>query len=110
MPVHLIFLFLFQSSLAFAFSYFIARIILSGSKDSTRQRVERGLRVIRRIVVALALVLPFLMFIAYYQSLPEGQPTSLAVWPAAWIFMILAAVAIAITIALARPSKGESAI
>jgi hypothetical protein len=105
MPVHLIFLFLFQSGLAFAFSYFIARIVLSGARESSREGLLRGIRMVRLIVGGLCLILPVLMFVAYYQSLPEGKPASLALWPAAWIFMILGAVVAALTLAMRLPAR-----
>ncbi|MFO7723965.1 MAG: hypothetical protein R6V45_00330 [Oceanipulchritudo sp.] len=108
MPVHLIFLFLFQSGLAFAFSYFIARIVLGGVDKEAPEGIKRGIRIIRRIACGACLILPPLMFLAYFQSLPEGQPAALAVWPAAWILMILAAVVLALTIALHQASKGDA--
>lgn len=104
MPVHLIFLFLFQSGLAFAFTYFIARLVVSGDEPEARQRILRGLRIVRRIVMGFAVVLPPILFFAYYQSLPEGAAASIAVWPAAWILMILAAVLLALLLA-GRPLK-----
>ncbi|HKJ91451.1 MAG TPA: hypothetical protein VJ960_09990 [Oceanipulchritudo sp.] len=108
MPVHLIFLFLFQSGLAFAFSYFIARIVLGGSEKDPPERIKRGIRTVRRIAAGACLILPPLMFIAYFQSLPEGKPTALAIWPAAWILMILAAVVLALSIALRQAAQGTS--
>ena len=108
MPVHLIFLFLFQSGLAFAFSYFISRIVLGGGDKEPPEGIQRGLRTIRLIAVGASLILPPLMFIAYFQSLPEGKSTALALWPAAWIFMILAAVVLALSIALRQATKGAS--
>lgn len=108
MPSHLIFLFLFQSGLAFAFSYFIARILLGGSSEDNLPKLLRGIRLIRLLVLAFCVVLPPVMFAAYFKSLPEGKPASLALWPAAWIFLILLAVVLALTIAIrqkgAKPS------
>ncbi|HSH10012.1 MAG TPA: hypothetical protein VK995_06460 [Oceanipulchritudo sp.] len=102
MGVHLIFLFLFQGGLAFAFTYFIARILLGGSEGEGRKRMIGGMRKIRLIVFAMAVILTPSMFFAYYKSLPEGQPVSLAVWPAVWILVILLAVILALQIALHR--------
>jgi hypothetical protein len=100
MPAHLIFLFLLQSGLAFAFSLFIARILLGGSRGDGRLKLLRGIRAIRIAVIGLALLLSPALFLAYRMSLPEGQPASLALWPAVWIFCILAAVALALTLAI----------
>lgn len=105
MPIHLIFLFLFQSGLAFAFSYFIARIIISSSQPDAREGLLKGIRLIRLIVVGFCIVLPPLMFFAYLNSLPEGKSTAVAAWPAAWILMILLAVVLALSIAIWRPVK-----
>ena len=95
----LIFLFLFQSGLAFAFSYFIARIMIGNSVGESRQRMVRAMRKIQWIAAALALFMAPAMFFAYLKSLPEGQPVSLAVWPAVWILMILLAVIVALGLA-----------
>ena len=108
MSFHLIFLFLFQSGLAFAFSYFIARILLGSNEAEGRGRMLAGMRKVRIGVLLMALVLPPVMFAAYYKSLPEGKSVSLAVWPAAWIGMILLAVVIALSIAMARKPGGET--
>lgn len=104
MPVHLLFLFLFQSALAFAFSYFIARIIISGSEEDSRESLLCGIRKVRNIALAGSAILPAAMFVAYYNSLPEGQPAAIALWPAGWIFMIMLAVVVALTIAARRKS------
>jgi len=106
MSVHLIFLFLFQGGLAFAFSFFIARIILSGSDGLARTNLVRGIRKIRMIVLAAVVLLPPAMFLAYYKSLPEGKSTSLAVWPAVWILVILLAVLLALSLAM-RPKESK---
>ena len=102
MSAHLIFLFLFQSGLAFAFSYFITRILLGGNEGTARESMLAGMRKIRLVVAAFAIILPLAMFVAYLKSLPEGKSLSLAVWPAVWIFMILAAVILALSLAMAR--------
>jgi hypothetical protein len=107
MPVHLIFLFLFQSALAFAFSYFIARIIISGSEDESRESLLRGIGKVRNIALAGSVILPAAMFVAYYNSLPEGQPASMALWPAGWIFMIMLAVVIALSLAGRLPNTAR---
>jgi cytochrome bd-type quinol oxidase subunit 2 len=103
MPVHLLFLFLLQSGLAFAFSFFIARILLNGSKAEGRDKLLAAIRIVRKVVAALALILSPALFFAYYNSLPEGQSAVLALWPAVWIFLILAAVVLALTLAIWRP-------
>lgn len=102
MSVHLIFLFLFQSGLAFAFSYFIARILLGSNEAESREGMLAGMRKIRALVAILTLVLPPVMFVAYFKSLPEGKSISLAIWPAVWIGMILLAIVLALTIAMLR--------
>ncbi len=102
MGVHLIFLFLFQSGLAFAFSFFIARIMLGGNKGEARESLKRGIRKIQWIVGGVALVLTPAIFFAYLESLPEGQPVSMAVWPAVWILMILAAIVLALGLAVLK--------
>lgn len=107
MPAHLIFLFLFQSALAFAFSYFIARIIISGSEQESRDKLLRGIGRIRNIALAGTVILPAAMFVAYYNSLPEGKPATIALWPAGWIFMIMLAVVLALSLA-ARGRKPAS--
>lgn len=104
MSVHLIFLFLFQGGLAFAFTYFIARVLLGGA-DQDGSRMAGGIRKIRLVVLGSALVLPLAMFAAYYKSLPEDASTSLALWPAAWILVILLAVVAALSLALQRADK-----
>lgn len=99
MPFHLIFLFLLQSGLAFAFSFFIVRIILGGSEGESREKSRTVIRKTRNVVLGFSVILPPVMFFAYYKSLPPGQSTSLAVWPAAWILMILGAVVLALSVA-----------
>ncbi|MEX0326059.1 MAG: hypothetical protein AB3N33_08235 [Puniceicoccaceae bacterium] len=108
MSAHLIFLFLFQSGLAFAFSYFITRILLGGNEGSSRESMLTGIRKIRLVVAAFTVILPLAMFFAYMKSLPEGKSLSLAVWPAVWIFMILAAVILALTMAMRSKPAGPS--
>jgi len=105
MGVHLIFLFLFQGGLAFAFTYFIARILLGGGDSEARERIIGGMRKIQLIVAALAVIMTPAMFFAYFKSLPEGQPVSLAIWPAVWILIILLAVILALQIAMHRPHR-----
>lgn len=100
MSFHLIFLFLFQSGLAFAFSFFIARIMLSGSDAESLPRFRKIMTVVGGITLAGCLILPPLMFFAYYKALPEGQPASIAIWPAVWIFMILASVVLALSLVI----------
>lgn len=105
MSFHLIFLFLFQSGLAFAFSFFIARIMLSGSDAESLPQLRKILLVVDGITLLACLILPPLMFFAYNKALPEGQPTSIAVWPAVWIFMILAGVVLALSLVIWRSAS-----
>jgi hypothetical protein len=108
MSFHLLFLFIFQSGLAFAFSYFITRVLLGGHGGDSRESMIAGIRKIRWVVAASALILPPAMFYAYYKSLPEGQSIALAIWPAVWILMILLAVMLALTVAMMRKPVGPS--
>lgn len=105
MSFHLIFLFLFQSGLAFAFSYFIAKIVVSGCGEEALPGLRRGLRWIALIVLTCAIALPPVMFYAYYKALPEGKPASIALWPAVWIFMILGAVVLALTLVIWKSGR-----
>ena len=100
MPVHLIFLFFFQGGLAFMFTYVLAAVLLRARDKDSRERAVRGIRRIRLIILGATTVLPVAMFAAYYGSLPEGKSYTVALWPAAWIFVILMAVVIALTIAI----------
>lgn len=109
MPVHLVFLFLFQSGLAFAFTFFIGRVILGGSTAESAERIKSGMRKMRLLALLLAVLLAPVFFIAYYKSLPEGKSWTLAAWPAAWIFMILFAVVIALTLVIRSPDKRPEA-
>ncbi len=104
MPVHLIFLFFFQGGLAFMFTYVLATVLLKTRDRDSRQQAIRGIRRIRLIILGAMLVLPVAMFAAYYGSLPEGKSYTVALWPAAWILVILLAVAIALTIAIRKKS------
>lgn len=99
MPAHLVFLFIFQSGLAFAFSYFICRLILRGADPARRPGLLRIVQRIRTVFLSAALILPPAMFLAYYKSLPDGQPGSIAAWPAAWMLLILLAVPLALWLA-----------
>jgi hypothetical protein len=109
MSFHLIFLFLFQSGLAFAFSYFIAKIVVSGCEEESLPGLRRGLRWIALITLACSIALPPVMFYAYYKALPEGKPASIALWPAVWIFMILAAVVIALSLVIWKSGRQPEA-
>ena len=106
MSAHLIFLFIFQSGLAFAFSFFITRVLLGGNEGESRESLLVGIRKIRLVVLASAVLLPPAMFLAYYKSLPEGESISLAIWPAVWILMILLAVIGALSLAMQRKPGG----
>ena len=105
MPVHLIFLFFFQGGLAFMFTFALASVLLKTQGTEERERAVSGIRRIRLIILGTALVLPAAMFAAYYGSLPEGKPYTIALWPAAWILVILLAVIAALSIAIR--SKGD---
>lgn len=93
MSAHLIFLFLFQGGIAFGFSYFIVRVMMGGLGDHARKRMVAAIRKIRLLILGTAVIFPLAMFSAYYKSLPEEQPISLAIWPAIWILVILLALA-----------------
>lgn len=108
MPAHLVFLFLFQSGLAFAFSYFICRLILRGSNTASRPGLLRIVRRVRSLFLIAAFILPPAMFMAYYKSLPEGEPGSIAAWPAVWMLLILLAVPTALWMA-GRNLPGQNA-
>ena len=105
MSPHLIFLFLFQGGLAFAFSYFIVRVLLGGSDPAGRENILKGMKTIRKLLIVCTLILPAAMFAAYFKSLPEDASISLAVWPAVWIFVIMAALIAAMSMAMNRPDK-----
>jgi len=100
MSAHLIFLFFFQGGLAFAFSYFIVRVLLGGLDQDRRVQMIQGMRKIRLMVIFASLILPVAMFGAYYKSLPEGQSVALAVWPAVWILVIMAALVTGISLGM----------
>ena len=106
MPFHLIFLFLFQSGLALAFTYFISRVLLGSAEGENPERVKAGMRKVSIGVGVLMIFLPVVMFFAYFKSLPEGKSFTLALWPALWIFMILLGIVLGIVLALVRkPSE-----
>ena len=109
MSAHLIFLFFFQGGLAFAFSYFLVKVLLGGLDDERHKRMVRGIKMIRLLVIFSGLILPLAMFGAYYKSLPEGQSVALAIWPAVWILVILLALVIGITIGM-RSKPGNQNI
>ncbi len=97
MSAHLIFLFLFQGGIAFAFSYFIVRVLLGGLDVDGRRRMVAGIRKIRMLILGASILFPLAMFAAYYKSLPAEQPVSLAIWPAVWILVILLALVTGLT-------------
>lgn len=109
MSFHLIFLFLFQSGLAFAFSFLIAKIVVSGCEPESLPGLRRGLRWIALLTLACAIALPPVMFFAYYKALPEGKPASIALWPAVRIFMILGAVVLALSLVIWKSGDKHSA-
>jgi hypothetical protein len=107
MTSHLLFLFLFQGGIAFAFTYFIARVLLDGLAGEARDRMLKGMGKVRLLMIACALFFPAAMFGAYYKSLPEGESTGLALLPALWILVIMLALVAGLTLAMLRPQKTE---
>ena len=61
--------------------------------EQARERTVAGMRKIRLLILGTSVIFPLAMFSAYYKSLPDGQPVSLAIWPAVWILVILMALA-----------------
>lgn len=102
----LLLVFLFQSGLAYAFSYFVCRMV-TGDPDA-RADTKIVLLKVRTGFIFLSLLLPSAMFLAFWFSLPEGRPATMAALPALWLFLILAAVVVAITRAV-RKFDAESA-
>lgn len=84
------------------FSFVLASVLLNNRDSESRQRIARGVRWVRAIALGSSAVLPVAMFAAYYGSLPEGQSYTVALWPAAWILVILMAIVIALSIAIHR--------
>jgi len=105
MSVHLLFLFFLQCGLAFAFTYFITRIVLKEDPNSDPMRTIAAVRKVRNIIAIITVIIPPAMYAAYYKSLPMGQPTTVAIWPSVWIFMILLALVLALTIAMGKHQK-----
>jgi hypothetical protein len=108
MSAHLIFLFFFQGGLAFAFSYFIVRVMVTGLNQDGRDRMIKGMNKIMLLGILASVVLPLAMFGAYYKSLPEGQSIALAIWPAIWILVIMVALLIGISMGMrAKPNNKQ---
>ena len=108
MSGQLILLFLFQAGLALAFTWFISRVLIGDAAGEARERLQRVLCRARLAVLALAALLPAVLFAVYARSLPEDQPLALALWPALWMLLILTGVAAGLTLALrARAGKEE---
>lgn len=84
------------------FTYVLASVLLQTRDADSRQRAVHGIRKIRLIIIGASLLLPVAMFAAYYGSLPEGKSYTVALWPAAWILVILLAVILALSIAIRR--------
>jgi len=105
MSGHLILLFLFRAGLTGAFTFFLTRVVVAGSRGPARQRTLRGVERARNAAAGAALLIPLLMFIAFWKSLPEGEQLITAVLPAVWIFMILLAVVLGLTFAIRSPAK-----
>ncbi len=108
MSTNLIFLFFFQGGLAFAFSYFIVRVMVTGLDQDSRKRMRKGMNKIMLMGVLASIVLPLAMFGAYYKSLPEGQSIALAIWPAVWILVIMVALLTGISMGMrAKPTNKQ---
>ena len=109
MSAHLIFLFFFQGGLAFAFSYFIVRVLVTGLDQVGRDRLVKGMNKIMVLGILASVILPLAMFGAYYKSLPEGQSIALAIWPAIWILVIMVALLIGTSMGMrAKPNKKQN--
>jgi len=87
----LLFLFVFQSALAFAFTLFIVRVVTGGEPNPVVTRV-------RNISLPFAILIPAAASLVFLKSLPEGEPAIKALFPALWIFMIFSALVLALTI------------
>jgi hypothetical protein len=108
MSTNLIFLFFFQGGLAFAFSYFIMRVMVTGLDQDGRDRMIKGMKKVTLLGILASVVLPLAMFGAYYKSLPEGQSIALAIWPAVWILVIMVALLIGISMGMrAKPPNKQ---
>lgn len=101
----LLLLFLFQSGLAFAFTLFLVRLICRGTPDEELNKTARGLRWFRNGVAIFSLIIPLLVFLAFWASLPPDAEMMTAVWPAVWIAMILAAITMALAVGSHNPSR-----
>lgn len=84
------------------FTFVLATVLLNSRDHESRERSIRGIRWIRLIFLGASAILPVAMFAAYYGSLPEGKSFTVALWPAAWILVILLAVVIALSIAIRK--------
>ncbi|MCC5834928.1 MAG: hypothetical protein JJU20_09370 [Opitutales bacterium] len=95
MPFFLVFVFLMMSGIAFVFAWFFAEVVFRDSPDRSLQRFRNGLAL-------FTLVFPNVSFGLYYASLPEGESWVTAFYPALWIFMVLGAIVLGVTVALFR--------
>jgi len=100
MSVHLIFLFVFQSGLGFAFAYFITSVIAKESEGNT-------ILMVRNILIGINLFFTAFAFLVYKKSLPEGESIKTAVWPAMWIFVVTSGIILGITFAFRSVRKNS---
>jgi hypothetical protein len=87
----LLLLFVFQSGLACAFTFFITRLVLQGGQDGggAAQRKPLPYGWLLGCGAAASCIIPLLVFGAFLASLPEDAERSIAVWPAVWVAMIM---------------------
>lgn len=104
----LLVVFLFQSGLAYAFSYFVCLMVI-GEPENFHQTRSILLKV-RTGVVFLAIIFPSALFLAFWFSLPDDRPVTMAALPALWLFMIITSVGVAITRALAKARTEAEAL
>jgi uncharacterized membrane-anchored protein len=93
--IWLLILFLFQSAMAGGFTYFVATLVV---KDVP----QKVLRKVRNYCAVVTVVLSSAVFMAFYKSVPEGEPASHAVGPAVWLFCILGAITLALAFAVRK--------
>lgn len=92
MTPDLIFVFFLMSGLAFAFAYFFAGIVFRDSAVRTVRRFRNGL-------MLFTLTFPWIAFLLYRASLPDGAHWITAFYPALWSGMVLMAMVLGITVA-----------
>lgn len=95
MPIYLVFVFLLMSGIAFAGAWFFTESVF-------RESPQRSLLMFRNGLTLFALIFPVAIYGVYFASLPAGETWITAFYPALWIFMVLIAVVLGMTVALAR--------